>query len=231
MNILCLKHVPFEGPASIAAWAATKDYALTEFPVYEGGELPELDSFDCLLVMGGPMNIYEEARYPWLEPEKTLIRSAIEAGKYVIGICLGGQLIADVLGAPVTQGKEAEIGWFPIQRAETCPNHLKLPEELRVFHWHGDTFAIPQGAVRLAGSFACRNQGFLYKERVLAWQCHLETTPESLQALAETCGDEIQPGKFTMNTATMTGEPADTYKRMQEVLFKLMDALFGPIPI
>ncbi|WP_269525837.1 type 1 glutamine amidotransferase [Coraliomargarita parva] len=225
MHILCLKHVPFEGPASIAEWALQRGHTLSECPVYEGNSLPPLEEFDLLLVMGGPMNIYEEETYPWLNTEKAFIREAIDSGKYVIGICLGGQLIADILGAAVTKGKEVEIGWLPVQRAESCPNAFKFPEELRVFHWHGDTFGIPEGAVRLAGSPGCRNQGFLYGNRVLAWQCHLETTPASLASLTTHCGHEIRPGKYTMPVSMMQAEPASTYKRMQSVLFNLLDEL------
>ena len=94
MRILCLQHVSFEGPAALADWALTRGHALRSHRLYEDGALPSIKDFDCLFIMGGPMNIYEEAKYPWLVLEKALISEAIAGGKYVIGICLGGQLIA-----------------------------------------------------------------------------------------------------------------------------------------
>lgn len=225
MRILCLKHIPFEGPAAIADWAASRGHRVECHPVYENGALPELDSFDFLCVMGGPMNIYEYEAHPWLKGEKAFIRAAIDAGKYLIGVCLGGQLIADVLGAPVAKGPQAEIGWFPIQRTPECPDWLPLPESLRVMHWHGDRFEIPKGAHRIAASEACDHQGFLYRDRVLAWQCHLEATAESLAELAEACGDELKPSAFVMSADELLGEPADTYTNMQQVLFELLDRM------
>lgn len=199
MNILCLKQVPFEGPASIAKWASGHGHSLTECEVFRGGPLPAPGSFDCLLIMGGPMNIHEEATHPWLAAEKRLIHAAIADGKIVVGICLGAQLIADALGAPVTRAAHPEIGWFPIRRARNAPEWLDLPDELRVFHWHGDTFALPDGAAPLAESDGCAQQGFLYDDRVLAWQCHLETTADSLGSLASACGDEIGKGPYTLD--------------------------------
>ena len=139
--------------------------------------------------MGGPMGIYDHEEHPWLMAEKKIIRQAIDGGKTVLGICLGAQLIADVLGANVYPGPQKEIGWFPIQRADDAPDFL--PDELTVFHWHGDTFEIPDGAIRLASSEACENQGFVYNDRVVALQFHMETTPESMEALIENCGHEL----------------------------------------
>ena len=110
MRIICIKHVSFEGPAALVDWAQTRGHALRIHPVYENKALPSIEEFDCLLIMGGPMNIYEEAEYPWLAKEKALIREAIARGKYLIGVCLGGQLIAGALGA-------ASGGWVAVLRS------------------------------------------------------------------------------------------------------------------
>ena len=225
MKITCLKHVSFEGPASIADWANQHGHTIETVEVYLNETLPTVDSFDMLLVMGGPMNIYQYEEHPWLVAEKALIGAAIQAGKRVVGICLGGQLIADVMGAPVTRGKQVEIGWFDIQRGLECPPNVVLPESLRVYHWHGDTFAIPKGAQRIASNATCENQGFVYENRVLAWQCHLETTPESLNALIENCADELTDGPTVMDAETMQSEPPETYATMQKVLFRLLNQL------
>jgi GMP synthase-like glutamine amidotransferase len=175
--------------------------------------------------MGGPMNVYQDAQYPWLETEKNYIRAAIDSGKYVIGICLGAQLIAHTLGAAISQGAHKEIGWFPIQPSADCPTAMQLPDELRVLHWHGDTFALPNGAHPIAASAACANQGFLYQERVLALQCHLEMTPQSLALLIAACSDELTAAPYIQAAKTMLAEPEATYEAMQTVLFQMLDAL------
>lgn len=115
MRIHYLQHVPFEGLASIEQWATTKDYILSATKFYNGDTLPSVDHLDWVIVMGGPMNIYENDKYPWLTWEKHFIEEAIKKNKIVIGICLGSQLIADVLGSKVYKGQEKEIGWYPIQ--------------------------------------------------------------------------------------------------------------------
>ncbi len=225
MRLLCFKHVPFEGPAAFSEWAAQRGHELTSVEVYAGEALPGPEDYDLLLVMGGPMNIYEEAEHPWLAAEKAAIRAAIKTGKYLVGVCLGGQLIADQLGGPVSRGDASEIGWWQVYRQSDCPPGLPLPEELRVYHWHGDCFQLPPGARSLLASEACALQAFLFEDRILGFQCHLETTRESMEALIAACGDEIGSGPFVQDVATMQAEPESTYQRMQGVLFELLDTL------
>lgn len=225
MRILCLQHVPFEGPASLADWAHSRGHSLRCHKLYDGMPPPGVETFDFLLIMGGPMNIYEEEEHPWLVTEKTLIRAAIDSGKYVVGICLGGQLIADALGAIVARGERPEIGWFPIHPTPGCPPWCRLPESLPVMHWHGDRFEIPEGAVCIAASEACDHQAFTYGDRVLAWQCHLEATPGSLAALTAACGHELIDGPHIMPAARLLAEPVETYVRMQKVLFGILDRM------
>lgn len=227
MHIVCFKHVPFEGPAAIAKWAESRGHTLSCVEVYAGDPLPSHESYDMLVVMGGPMNIYEEDKYPWLAAEKAAIRAAIDSGKYAVGVCLGGQLIADVLGGPVSRGDEVEIGWLPIERTSDCPESVALPDSLRVYHWHGDTLAIPEGAAHIASSEGCSNQAFLFDGRVLGFQCHLETTRESMNALIEACADEITDGRFIQSAETMQAEPDATFEAMQAVLFEMLDQLMS----
>jgi GMP synthase-like glutamine amidotransferase len=221
--------VPFEGPAAFADWAGSHGHTLDCVELYANQSPPEVNRYDMLLVMGGPMNIYEESKYSWLAAEKAAIRAAIDAGKVVVGICLGAQLLADALGAEVRRGNEVEIGWLPIERTAGCPGEIALPDSLRVYHWHGDTFEIPEGAVHIASSAACTNQGFLYQGRVLGLQCHLETTRESIHALIEACGHEIQDGRYVQDGKTMRTEPDATFEVMQSVLFKLLDRITGHV--
>ena len=126
------------------------------------------------------MNIYQHERHPWLVPEKALIRAALDGGKRALGICLGAQLLADVLGGAVTRNAESEIGWFPVTLTEAgraVSLLADLPDSFTAFHWHGDTYALPQNAESLAFSEACAQQAFsVDRGRVLGLQFHLEVT-------------------------------------------------------
>ena len=179
MRVHWLQHADFEDLGCIAPWLAARGDAVSHTRLYAGETLPGVDAFDLLIVMGGPMNIYEYAAHPWLKAEKALIRQAIAAGKRVLGICLGSQLIADVLGGPVTRNAHQEIGWFPVRmNAQARQSRLfaGFPEHFNAFHWHGDTFAMAPGARNLASSEACAHQAFDYDDRVAAIQFHLEVT-------------------------------------------------------
>ncbi len=193
MRIHYLQHVPFEGPGGIEAWAEARGHRLTGTPLYAQASLPALDSLDWLIVMGGPMNVYEADRHPWLIPETRFIGEAIAAQKRVLGICLGAQLIAVALGARVNGDACREIGWSPVVfsgAARTQPALAGLPERIEAFHWHSDTFEIPAGAVAAATSDACPNQLFIYRQRVVAMQFHLETTPAGAEQLIRHCGGD-----------------------------------------
>ena len=228
MRIHCLQHVPFEGPAAIADWAAERGHALAISRLDRGDGLPSPDAFDRLVVMGGPMGVGDEAEHPWLPAEKAFLRRSVDAGRSVVGICLGAQLLAEVLGARVYRGPHKEIGWFPIgltDRAAVSPVFAGLPRRLEVFHWHGDTFDLPPGAQRLASSAACLNQAFLHGERVLGLQFHLESTPESVRAIVANCADELVPARWVQSAGQMLGVEEDTFAAMNDALFHLLDRL------
>ena len=200
MRIHYLQHVPFENPGSILEWANKNQCLVTATHLYDNEKLPDTSEFDWLVVMGGPMNIYEETQYPWLKAEKVLIKTAIEAGKVVIGMCLGSQLIADVIGGKVVQNEKKEIGWFPItfsEKAKASPLFAFFPDRPVVFHWHGDTFVeLPEAATVIATSTACKNQAFVYQQRVFGFQFHLENTLPIIEALIVNCGAEMIPGDY-----------------------------------
>jgi len=194
MKLHCFQHVPFEGLGSIEPMAQDNDYHISRTRFYNGESPPEMDKIDCLIVLGGPMNIYDYEKHPWLYIEKEAIKEAIAKNKIVIDICLGAQLIADVLGAKIKQNNHKEIGWFKIKKnpaAQSVKIADFLPDEALAFHWHGDTFDIPVGAIPLAYSEVCQNQGFIYKEKVLAMQFHLESTKESVELLIKNNTKEL----------------------------------------
>jgi GMP synthase-like glutamine amidotransferase len=208
MNIHILQHVPFEGSGSIEDWALMEGHPISITRFYAQEPFPALERFDLLVVMGGPMSIHDEHLYSWLKGEKWFIKQVIEAGKPVLGICLGAQLIAEVLGGEVYQGEQKEIGWLPVELDESFTQHplgQKLPREMNVFHWHGETFTLPPGAQRIASSVACENQGFIYQDQVIALQFHLETTPFSAQSIVEHGGDELVDAPYIQSAGEILG--------------------------
>ena len=228
MRIHFLQHVPFEGPAGIGDWAARKGHSVTTTPLFENVDLPDQPDFDWLIVMGGPMGIHDEADYPWLVREKDFLREAIAGGKIVVGVCLGAQLIADALGARVYRNQQKEIGWFPIElteRGQASRLFVFLPHRFEVFHWHGDTFDLPEGAVHLARSEVCEQQAFLYDERVLGLQFHLESTPVSVADIVANCADEIVPTTYVQDAEHMLAATEGDYVRINQALFGILDQL------
>jgi GMP synthase-like glutamine amidotransferase len=191
--------------------------------LWAGDLFPALDCFAGLIVMGGPMGVFDHEAYPWLVREKVYLRSVIDRGIPILGICLGAQLLAAVLGAGIRTNPEKEIGWFPVIRTPNVPPFLSpvLPEEVTVFHWHGDTFALPEGAIRLYTSKACANQAFLYKDHVLGLQFHLETTRDSVAGLIDNCRHELVAGPWIQSEEEMlsSGSRFDEINGWMQQLF------------
>src|SRR5690606_28837823 len=146
----------------------------------ESWQIPELATIDALIVLGGPMNVFDETHYAWLVDEKQFITAAINGGKKLLGICLGAQLLANVTGAAVKPAPNKEIGWFPVlatEESKALPWFYELfADGPTVFHWHADKFEIPYGSINLASSEANKNQAFILNDHVLALQFHVETT-------------------------------------------------------
>lgn len=230
MNIHFLQHVPFEGLASIRGWINRGGHKVSCTRLYAGDSLPRPDSVDLLIVMGGPMGVHDSDEYPWLWAEKDFLRAVINAGKRVLGICLGAQLIADVLGARVYPNGQKEIGWFPVMRCATAvesPLGRLLPENFAAFHWHGDTFDLPPGAAHLAQSAVCRHQAYAIDDRILGLQFHLETTPESAQELIEHGADELVNAPTIQTAEQMRAEPA-RFAELNRLMVALLDGLVAP---
>ena len=198
LSIHALIHVPFEGLGCIEQWTNKNSHTVSYTKFYEDFKLPDTEEIDWLIVMGGPMGVYDEAVYPWLAEEKTFIRQAIEKGKTVLGICLGSQLIAEVLGAKVYPNKQKEIGWYDLHLTDEGKNEKLLAgfeDKFPVFHWHGDTYDLPAGSIRLFSSEVCLNQAFLYKGNVLGLQFHFEATAETLKEMVTHGASELVEDK------------------------------------
>lgn len=195
MKAVILQHVPFEGPGSIADWLAARQTEVTTVRLFAGDTLPDPAAADLVIALGGPMSVNDDWFHDWIPDEKRFLAECIALGRAVLGVCLGAQLIASALGAKVAPNEHAEIGWFEI-RAVEADGAFRFPAQATVLHWHGETFALPEGSKLLASSEACRNQAFQSGERVIGLQFHLETTPDGLAELLEACGDELVPERF-----------------------------------
>jgi GMP synthase-like glutamine amidotransferase len=224
MRLHSLEHEPFEGLANIEVWAKKRGHSISRTLLFNNEELPEMNDFDWLIIMGGSMNIYEEDKYPWLREEKNFIAEAIAGKKIVLGVCLGSQLIADVLGGKVSKNTYKEIGWFPVSLTTDAKNSSifsKFPGRFIAFHWHGDTFKIPPGAARIAESEACANQIFEYG-RVIGLQFHLEYSVDSINLMLKNCEDEIVDGKY-IQAADEIASHISNVREINKLLNLLLD--------
>jgi GMP synthase-like glutamine amidotransferase len=196
MRIHCLQHLAFENPGTIKEWAEEKGHLLSYTYFYEDKfRFPPIGEIDVLLIMGGYMNVDEEQKFPWLVQEKEYIQHAISAGKKIIGICLGAQLIAVALGCKVYPAKEKEIGFFPIQFTKNALEHPffdHFNNPYTVFHWHGDTFNLLENAQLIASTTTCKNQAYLIGNNVLALQFHLEVNETIVSEMLLHDGHELQ---------------------------------------
>lgn len=218
-----LQHVPFEGLGSIGPWLEQAGYGITGTHLHERPEFPDVDGIDLLVVMGGPMSVNDEDRLPWLVPEKRFIAETIRSGRPVLGICLGAQLIASVQGARVGRNPEKEIGWFPVEGVSSDDKDtFHFPPSVRVFHWHGETFNLPPGATRLAGSAACRNQAFQLGRSVIGLQFHLEVTPESVRQMVAAGRDDLVPAPHVQTEAEILSAPPEDYAAINRLMGEVL---------
>ncbi len=227
MRAHILQHVPYEGPGHIEDWLDEHEYPVGRTRLYAGDPLPRPDEVDLLIVMGGPMSVHDEAEFPWLRAEKQFLEAVIGAGRAVLGVCLGAQLIAEALGGHVTKNREKEIGWFPVEVTEggiETGFAGTTGERFEAFHWHGETFSLPPGAIHLARSAACENQAFLWGERLLALQFHLEMTWGGAAELIEHSRNELVDGPFIQSESAML-EHREAYEQANRRMHRVLDWL------
>ena len=228
MRLLVLQHVPFEGPAAIQQWAEANRHTVSRFNCTTAAQFPEPTSFDCLIIMGGPMSVNDPL--PWIAAEIAFIRRIIDTQRHnVIGICLGAQLIAKAMGATVMPNNEREIGWLPVQKCNPVSStHWAasvFPEQFTPLHWHGDTFTLPANACGLVSSAGCVNQAYTIGNYVLGLQFHLEFDITTASRVAEACADEIAEGGAYVQQAKIILAQSERFTAANQLLFDLLDTM------
>jgi GMP synthase (glutamine-hydrolysing) len=233
-----LQHAPYEDLGFIAVWAERNGFKISKTRLFKNEKLPGLSKIDWLFIMGGPMNVYEEKKHPWLKTEKRFIEKAIKENKTIIGICLGAQLIANVLGARVFKNSEKEIGWFPVSlvRGKKKPDILKkFPSRFFAFHWHEDTFQLPEDAVLFASGSGCKNQGFISNNgKITGLQFHLEFTKSQIEYFLKEAAGEfkarapfVQDPEFILSMNYQVEKSKLLLDRLLDNLYKSDKAMSG----
>lgn len=224
MKLIYLQQVPFETPAHVGRWAAGRGFDVSGVHLFDGHKLPEVNDFDWLVVLGGPMSVSDRQRYPWLADEEDLIRRAVEARRVVIGLCLGAQLMAEALGGRVYSAGQREIGWHEVCLTGRGAHDSLLcdwPQRFHVFQWHAETFDIPPDAIHLFASEACHNQAFQYDRCAYALQFHLEMGEPQIRELIENSPDMSYEGPLVQSSEEMlelTGQHEPAARRLCERL-------------
>jgi len=225
VKVQVLQHVPFEGLGSIEAWLSQRRASVQFTRFYQSPVLPDLRSVDFVIAMGGPMSVNDEREFPWLKGEKAFIREAVRRGLPVLGVCLGAQMIASALGARVFPNAHKEIGWFPVRAADGNSDAFRFPDQATVFHWHGETFDLPAGAIHLARSSGCEHQAFQVGASAIGLQFHLETTPETADQIIRHCRDDLVPGEYVQNEAVLRAAPDEAYRGINRLMDEVLSYL------
>jgi GMP synthase-like glutamine amidotransferase len=195
MKALIIKHIEIEGPGLIEYCLKHEKIPYQILTLNPSVCLPKPDDFTHIVILGGPMNVYEEDHFPFLREEDLFIKEAIQRGKSILGICLGAQLIAKALGAKVLKAPVKEIGWYDVSLTRIGsidPIFSHLPKKFSVFQWHEDTFEIPHSATLIATSSLIPYQAFRYGDNAYGLQFHLEVTQEMIREWMETYEEEFK---------------------------------------
>jgi GMP synthase-like glutamine amidotransferase len=232
MHAHFFQHVPYEGIGNIEPWLIAKGYEITSTRFYKADQLPDYKKVDLLIVMGGPMSVNHEGNFPWLAAEKEFIRNCIGAEKPVLGICLGSQLIANAMGARVYRNPEKEIGWFPVQGIGHSDSSIfRFPYAFEVFHWHGDTFDLPEGAIQLASSEATKNQAFQLGKSVIGIQFHPETTPALLNEMLSHGRQELVKSGYVQSEQEILAIRPQQYQVISSLMGEVLTFLVSASPL
>jgi GMP synthase (glutamine-hydrolysing) len=238
LDVVVLQHIACEPPGAYEDVLLERGASIERIELDEGEQLPERRDFDALIAMGGPMSVNDEAAYPWLGAEKRFVAEVVRAGTPFWGVCLGVQLLAASLGARVYQGPEPEVGLLPVELTaggRTDAVFADLADGLVTLQWHGDTFDLPDGAIRLAGSPAYPNQAFRYRAGY-GVQFHLEVTPEmarewaAVPAYAASLEETLGPGSAAGFLASIEARAGEMLDHGRELFERWLDRVVSPEP-
>ena len=225
MKILCIGHAKFEAPGYFAQWAKQNNHQFEIAHPYRGDTLPNPTDIDFLLVMGGPQSPLAMEKYPYLRDEIEYIKTVTALNKYVVGVCLGAQLIGEAYGAKTERSPHKEIGVFPCTltvNGKDDPHFKELPDEFPVAHWHNDMPGITEDSVIVAKSDGCPQQIVQYQEKVYGFQCHFEFDQQCVAELIKYCPNDLDPGPYIQNADDMLNE---NYGAINGYLHQFLDSL------
>ena len=224
-KIYVLQHHAVENLGNIADALEGAALAWQYVRVYDGQPVPSsMKGAGGLIVMGGPMGVYQTDRYPWLRDEMRLIEDAVKSNLPTLGVCLGAQILAAALGAKVERNPNGkEIGWHPIKLGDSAQHDRLmrgLPATLTPFHWHGDIFDLPPGAVLLASSEKTPCQAFRYGDKAYAFQFHFEVTPDGVAAMADAFAKDLNRENIAADRMiAQAAEFAPTLEKISDTVF------------
>ena len=233
LKVHYFQHIAGEGFGSCYSYlkemnaqiSATEFFALPVDRPLDIEALPHVEDVDLLIIMGGTMSVNDEANYPWLKIEKRWLRRYLSLGKPAIGLCLGGQLIANALGAAVGKNTVQELGWSTIRKIKFTPHDcFQLPDQFNVMQWHSETFEIPKGAVHLAENEVCRNQMYQIGKNVLGFQFHPEMTPETLALFLDDDGElALYKGEYVQSSKELKKSEKNEFIQGNQILNKAIE--------
>jgi len=237
MRALVLQHIAIEGPGVLALLLEQRGWDVETVALYAGAHLPQQpQAYQAIIVMGGPMGVYDEADYPFLRAEHDFLRQALAQDVPLLGICLGSQLVVKALGTRVFRNPVQEIGWDTVALTSdglADPLFAGVPSPLRVFQWHGDAFDLPAGATWLASSARCRHQAFRYRDRVYGVLFHLELTPDMIQSWLDTFQADLASVADQTSAAQIVADIPrylDDYQQTRKRVFtNLFETIWEPL--
>lgn len=228
MKAIALIHAHFEKPGAISTWCDARSIPLMEVHTYRGDALPCQDDFDLLFVMGGPQSPRETNEFPYLKDEMQFIREAIERDKFIFGVCLGAQLMAEALGATTERSPFKEVGVFDLSVTEEGrkdPLLRDVPRSFPVSHWHQDMPGLPEGATILGTSEGCPRQIIRFGARLLGTQCHFELTPTLIQEMANHCPEDLTPSAYVQDLERFLNHDFEEInKRLYNLLHRFIES-------
>jgi GMP synthase (glutamine-hydrolysing) len=218
-KVWVIQHAPCETLGTIADALSAVDIPVETVRTFEGEPVPKtLEGFDGLILMGGPMGVYEQDRYPFLRDEIRLIQESLKNDRPILGVCLGSQLLASALGARVSPGREKEIGWHPVRLTDAAredPLWKGVDDSFTAYHWHGDIFELPSGAVSLASSDLTRHQAFRYGRNAYGTLFHMEVTGAIIRNMVKTFGGELH--EAGIDGQALLSETGKHLRRLQAI--------------